>query len=181
MYILFASAFHGCAIQFPVWNTHSIRPILLYTFRGDATLTIAWALWLWSTGTCIINYAPPQINVLVMALGIVWLFVTMSTLINAASQSTAWFLHNQRRIQQQMPPDRIDVIFNSLVKFNLPWWQSMELDARRMNTALQLRCRVVFMCRVSRSICCSCENPNPVTSLYVEAFCWMMRNCGYVN
>ena len=35
----------------------------------------------------------------------------------------------------------------------------MELDARRMNTALHLRCRAVFMRRASRSIRCSREEP----------------------
>ena len=44
----------------------------------------------------------------------------------------------------------------------------MERDARRMNTALHLRCRAVFMRRASRSIRCSRENPYPVTSLYVS-------------
>ena len=36
----------------------------------------------------------------------------------------------------------------------------MELDARRMNTALHLRCRAVFMRRASRSIRCSREKPS---------------------
>ena len=35
----------------------------------------------------------------------------------------------------------------------------MELDARRMNTALHLRCCAVSMRRASSSIRCSCEKP----------------------
>ena len=56
----------------------------LIQVRGDATLTIGPY---GSAGTCIINYAPPQINVVVMTLAIVSLFVTISSV-----------RHNQRCI-----------------------------------------------------------------------------------
>ena len=55
----------------------------------------------------------------------------------------------------------------------------MELDARRMNMALHLRCLAVFMRRTSRAICCShrdsmylygCSHENPI-SRYVFVWC----------
>ena len=47
----------------------------------------------------------------------------------------------------------------------------MELDARRMNTALHLRCCAVFMYRASRSIRCNREKPSSryVFLLYVHS------------
>ena len=54
-------------IRCPVWNTSHTADFMIHV-RGDATLTIGPY---GSTGTCIINYAPPQINVVVMTLGIV--------------------------------------------------------------------------------------------------------------
>ena len=64
MRILSASAIHGGVVWFPIWNTHSIRPILLYRFRGDATLTMGPYR---TTGMCIINYTSPEINAVVIA------------------------------------------------------------------------------------------------------------------
>ena len=55
------------AIRCPVWNTSHTADFMIHV-RGDTTLTIGSY---GSTGTCIINYAPPQINVVVMTLGIV--------------------------------------------------------------------------------------------------------------
>ena len=66
-----ASAIHGGAIRCPVWNTvwnTSHMGDFMIHVRGDATLTIGPY---GSAGTCIINYTPPQINVVVMTLGIV--------------------------------------------------------------------------------------------------------------
>ena len=62
MRILSASAVHVGTIRCPLWNTHSIWPILLYMFLGDALLTMEPYR---STGKCIINCAPPEINVVV--------------------------------------------------------------------------------------------------------------------
>ena len=67
MRILSASAIHGGAIRCPVWNTSHTADFMIHV-RGDATLTIGPY---GSAGTCIINYAPPQINVVVMTLVIV--------------------------------------------------------------------------------------------------------------
>ena len=67
MRILSASAIHGGAIRCPVWNTSHTADFIIHV-RGDATLTIGPY---GSAGTCIINYAPAQINVVVMTLGIV--------------------------------------------------------------------------------------------------------------
>ena len=71
MRILSASAVLECrsrgAIWCPVWNTSHTDDFMIHV-RGDATLTIGPY---GSAGTCIINYAPPQINVVVMTLGIV--------------------------------------------------------------------------------------------------------------
>ena len=55
------------AIRCPVWNTSHTDDFIIHV-QGDATLTIGPY---GSTGTCIINYTPPQINVVVMTLGIV--------------------------------------------------------------------------------------------------------------
>ena len=65
MSILSVSAIHrGARILACVpYGTRSIRPILLYRFRGDAMLSMGPY---GSAGTCIINYAPPEINVVVM-------------------------------------------------------------------------------------------------------------------
>ena len=68
------------AIRCPIWNTSHTADFMIYV-RGDATLTIGPY---GSAGMCIINYAPPQINV-IMTLGIVWLF-----------HNIAWFLHNRQ-------------------------------------------------------------------------------------
>ena len=67
MRILSASAIHGGAIRCPVWNTSHTTDFMIRV-RGDVTLTIGPY---GSTGMCIINYAPPQINVVVLTLGIV--------------------------------------------------------------------------------------------------------------
>ena len=73
MYIdlLYAHSICECrsrgAIRCPVWNTSHTADFMIHV-RGDATLTIGPY---GSAGTCIINYAPPQINVVVMTLGIV--------------------------------------------------------------------------------------------------------------
>ena len=67
MRILSASAIHGGAIRCPVWNTSHTADFMIHV-RGDATLTIGPY---GSAGTCIINYAPPQINVVVMTFCIV--------------------------------------------------------------------------------------------------------------
>ena len=83
MRILSASAIHGGAIRCLVWNTSHTADFMIHV-RGDATLTIRSY---GSAGTCIINYTPPQINVVVMTLVIVWLFVTISSV-----------RHNQRCI-----------------------------------------------------------------------------------
>ena len=64
MRILSASAIHGGAIRCPVWNTSPTDDFIIHV-RGDATLTIGPY---GSAGPCIINYAPPQINVVVMTL-----------------------------------------------------------------------------------------------------------------
>ena len=54
--ILSASAIHG--VQYDVkYGTRWVQLILLYTFKGDATLTLGPYE---SAGTCIINYAPPE-------------------------------------------------------------------------------------------------------------------------
>ena len=63
MRILSASAIHGGAIRCPVWNTSHTDDFIIHV-RGDATLTIG----PYGTGTCIINYTPPQISVVVMTL-----------------------------------------------------------------------------------------------------------------
>ena len=47
----------------------------------------------------------------------------------------------------------------TMVSYSGELFESVILDARRMNTALHLRCRAVFMRRTSRSIRCSRENP----------------------
>ena len=67
MRILSASAIHGGAIRCPVWNTSHTADFMIHV-RGDATLTIGSY---GSAGTCIINYAPPLINVVFMTLVIV--------------------------------------------------------------------------------------------------------------
>ena len=69
MHILSASAIHGDAIRCPVWNTSHTDDFIIHV-RGDATLTIGPYAY-GSAGTCIINYTPPQINVVVMTLVIV--------------------------------------------------------------------------------------------------------------
>ena len=99
MCILSASAVRGVSYGFPS-GTHVpygwfyYTPILLW---GDAILTIGPY---GSAGTCIINYALPQINVVIMAKAV---FISLSqcqpyVTINAVSQSTAWFLHNRQHI-----------------------------------------------------------------------------------
>ena len=67
MCILSASAIHGGAIRCPIWNTSHTDDFIIHV-RGDAMLTIGPY---GSTGTCIIDYAPPQVNVVLMTLGIV--------------------------------------------------------------------------------------------------------------
>ena len=67
MRFLSASAIHGGAIRCPVWNISHTADFMIHV-RGDTTLTIGPY---GSAGTCIINYAPPQINIVVMTLGIV--------------------------------------------------------------------------------------------------------------
>ena len=67
MCILSASAIHGGAIWCLIWNTSHMADFMIHV-RGDATLTIGSY---GSAGTCIINYAPPQINVVVMTLVLV--------------------------------------------------------------------------------------------------------------
>ena len=42
----------------------------------------------------------------------------------------------------------------------------MELDARRMNTALHLQCHAVFMCQHLVPYVAAMKNPYPVTSFY---------------
>ena len=75
------------AIWCPVWNTSHTADFMIHV-RGDATVTIAPY---GSTGTCIINYAPPQINIVVMTLALCdcsaqyQVYVTIS----AVSQSIA--------------------------------------------------------------------------------------------
>ena len=66
-----------------VWNTPHTADYIIHV-RGAVTLTVRPY---GSIGTCIINYAPPRINVVIMTLGIVWLFVTISRV-----------CHNQRCI-----------------------------------------------------------------------------------
>ena len=67
MRILSASAIHGGAIWCPEWNASHTADFMIHV-RGDATLTIGPY---GSAGACIINYTPPQINVVVMTLVIV--------------------------------------------------------------------------------------------------------------
>ena len=67
MRILSASGIHGGAIRCPVWNTSHTDDFIIHVW-GDTTFTIGPY---GSAGTCIINYAPPQINVVVMTLVIV--------------------------------------------------------------------------------------------------------------
>ena len=69
--LLYAHSICECrsqgAIWCPVWNMSHTADFMIHV-RGDTTLTIGPY---GSAGTCIINYAPPQINVVVMTLGIV--------------------------------------------------------------------------------------------------------------
>ena len=70
-YLLYAHSICECrslgAIRCPVWNMPHTADFMIHVW-GDATLTIGPY---GSAGMCIINYAPPQINVVVMTLGIV--------------------------------------------------------------------------------------------------------------
>ena len=66
-YMRILSASLRGAIRCPIWKTSHTADFMIHV-RGDATLTIGPY---GSAGTCIINYAPPQINVVVMTLGIV--------------------------------------------------------------------------------------------------------------
>ena len=63
VFLLYAHSICDCrsrgAIRCPVWNTSHSADFMIHV-RGDATLTIGPY---GSAGTCIINYAPPQINV----------------------------------------------------------------------------------------------------------------------
>ena len=69
--LLYAHSICECrsrgAVRCPIWNTSHTADFMIHV-RGDATLTIGPY---GSAGTCIINYTPPQINVVVMTLGIV--------------------------------------------------------------------------------------------------------------
>ena len=63
VFLLYAHSICECrsrgAIRCPVWNTSHTADFMIHV-RGDVTLTIGPY---GSAGTCIINYAPPQINV----------------------------------------------------------------------------------------------------------------------
>ena len=68
--ILIITTFIICAfyLRVPFTGVPYGVPYFMIHVRGDATLTIGPY---GSAGTCIINYAPPQINVVVMTLTIV--------------------------------------------------------------------------------------------------------------
>ena len=62
VFLLYAHSICECrsrgAIRCPVWNTSHTADFMIH-IRGDAMLTIGPY---GSAGTCIINYAPPQIK-----------------------------------------------------------------------------------------------------------------------
>ena len=58
------------AIRCPVWNTSHTADFMIHV-RGEAMLTIGPMEAQERVGLHIINYAPPQINVVIMTLGIV--------------------------------------------------------------------------------------------------------------
>ena len=103
--ILSASAIQGVPYGVPYGTWFHTADFMIHD-RGDATLTIGPY---GSAGTCIINYAPPQINVVVMTLVIVWLFVTISSVHHnqwcittdsvIPAQSTAHSSHKRYRIE----------------------------------------------------------------------------------